>query len=138
MNTVFDPTHAPPRQRNVLLWVVLALAGVVLALVLASVAFVAWGTALFIEQAQAAMQQQPEVVEHIGTIQSLDLDKKATRLEAGTDVYVFDLVGDKGAGRLTVEVITVDSNTEALGHGELELSSGRVIELQGAAASPAP
>ena len=91
------------------------------------------GAGLFIRQAQEAAQRYPLVQQHIGTLQSFELDLAGTGEAEGADEFVFTLVGDKGRGRLLAEFITVDAETERLGKGMLTLADGREIAFEGEA-----
>jgi hypothetical protein len=77
------------------------------------------------------MRHQPEIVEHIGTIESISPDDEVTGLAVGADVFVFDIVGDKGRGTVSAEFICAGADAEVIGVGEQRLEDGRTIELSG-------
>ncbi len=91
------------------------------------------GDNIFTRQARVAAQRYPLVQQHIGTLQSFELDLAGTGEAEGADEFVFTLVGDKGRGRLLAEFITVDAETERLGKGVLTLADGREIAFEGEA-----
>lgn len=91
------------------------------------------GDNIFTRQARVAAQRYPLVRQHIGTLQSFELDLAGTGEAEGADEFVFTLVGDKGRGRLLAEFITVDAETERLGKGVLTLADGREIAFEGEA-----
>jgi hypothetical protein len=88
------------------------------------------GDNIFTRQARVAVQRYPLVQQHIGTLESFELDLAGTG-EEGAEEFVFALVGDKGRGRILAEFITVDADTERLGKGVLTLADGREIAFEG-------
>jgi hypothetical protein len=89
------------------------------------------GDNIFTRQARVAVQRYPLVQQHIGTLQSFELDLAGTGEAEGAEEFVFTLVGDKGRGRILAEFITVDADTERLGKGVLTLADGREIAFEG-------
>lgn len=85
---------------------------------------------IFVQQARAAMQQNPVVRAQLGELKQVVFDREASWLAAG-DRYAFDLVGSTGRGRLEAEFITVDADSEQLGEGELVMANGRTYALPG-------
>ncbi|MBW3597480.1 MAG: hypothetical protein KY475_09430 [Planctomycetes bacterium] len=83
----------------------------------------------FDRQVQADVEDHPLIVEHIGAIQEFRHDWDASMEEPGEDVWVFDIRGEKGSGRLRAECITIDADTEDVTSGQLILDSGETIEL---------
>jgi hypothetical protein len=83
---------------------------------------------IFVLQASAAMQAHPVVQRHIGDIREAAFDRDASWAAEG-ELYVFDLKGSKGAGRLEAEFITVDADSERIGDGELVMADGKRYPL---------
>ena len=101
--------------------VLLIVLGVVVLLV--AVGAVAWlGLDLIAEQVKADIEDNPVIVEHIGRIESIELDLLASGDTPGDDTFVFELKGTKGNGVLTVEVVTVDDEHEEVRSGTLRLA----------------
>lgn len=128
------PSCSPRRQGGgALAWVlgILALLAVLVALAVGALVMTGWN--LFAEQARAAVQKQPDVLQHIGTIREFDFNIVATGEAEGSDEFVFDLVGSKGRGRLRAHFVTVDADHEALGKGTLVLSDGTTLVFDGGA-----
>ncbi|MBS7457026.1 hypothetical protein [Coralloluteibacterium stylophorae] len=92
-------------------------------------ALYAEGMRMFQEQAQAALQADAAVAEHIGEIMVLEMDADATEAAPGEDTFVFDIAGSRGSGRVVADFITIDADTEQLGPGTLRLDDGRAIRL---------
>jgi hypothetical protein len=93
-----------------------------------------WGWGLFEEQAQQALSQNEVIVEHIGEIQSMEIDLMGTgdAADAGTpggETFVFRIEGSKGSGVVTAEFVTNEADAELLTSGTLTLSNGEVIDL---------
>lgn len=88
---------------------------------------------IFTRQARDAAQRYPLVQQHIGTLSKFELDLMASGEAEGADAFVFELAGDKGSGRILADFITVDADTERLGHGVLTLADGREIAFEGEA-----
>lgn len=91
------------------------------------------GDNIFTRQARVAVQRYPLVQQHIGTLESFELDLAGTGEAEGAEEFVFALVGDKGRGRILAEFITVDADTERLGKGVLTLADGSEIAFEGEA-----
>ncbi|MCH6482745.1 hypothetical protein MMG85_04050 [Pseudoxanthomonas sp. LH2527] len=88
---------------------------------------------IFTRQAREAVQRYPLVQQHIGTLSTFEIDMMASGEAEGIDAFVFNLVGDKGRGRIVADFITVDADTERLGKGVLTLADGREIAFEGEA-----
>jgi len=88
---------------------------------------------IFTRQAREAVQRYPLVQQHIGALSTFEIDMMASGEAEGADAFVFNLVGDKGRGRILADFITVDADTERLGKGVLTLANGREIAFEGEA-----
>ncbi len=105
-----------------------------LRIVLVTVAFVAaiavWVWNGFVRQAQAALNGNAVVLEHIGRIDQIASDWKGTNEAEGEDVFAFRVSGKKGSGLVVAEFKTVDADTEELHGGWLTLLSGEKFQLK--------
>lgn len=88
---------------------------------------------IFTRQARESVQRYPLVQQHIGALSTFEIDMMASGEAEGADAFVFNLVGDKGRGRILADFITVDADTERLGKGVLTLANGREIAFEGEA-----
>ena len=120
------PVGAPKKKGY--LWVLWVAAGAGL-LVILGAAFVAWGWSLFSSQARAALNQNPVIRERIGEIREFHLNLSGTAEDSRVNVYVFDLAGPEGRGRVTATFETVDAENERLTSGVLKMSNGEEFEL---------
>lgn len=128
------PPAAVPRRR-------FGLPGWLIALILACallfavlVGLIAWsvssGWGLFAEQAQQALQRQPAVREHIGTIREMDVDLVATGEAPGAEEFVFRLQGDRSDGRVSANFVSRGAAQEIITYGVLTLDDGTRLELE--------
>lgn len=135
----YDPyQNQPGRQRPAksstnwtLIIAILAVVGLVCVLLCCGGAFylVSFGTDVLGEQVRAEIEDNPVIQEQIGTISTFELDLAKSTAAAGDDAFVFRIEGDKGAGYLTVESVTVDADHEAVTDGSLKLDSGESFLL---------
>lgn len=58
------------------------------------------GWSVSTDQARSALQDDAVVQEHIGQIRSMRVDLLRTGMAPGGDEFVFDVDGDRGAGRV--------------------------------------
>lgn len=86
-------------------------------------------TERFLRNAADAIHAHPQIREHLGPVDDVQLDELASAAEPGRETFVFLLGGPLGRGVLTVEVSTVDAGTERLGRGVLVLEDGTEIAL---------
>ena len=127
---------APPRRAGGCS-IVLGLAlGVVLLVGGGGLALLYWGLQAFTHEAQAALQKDAVILEHIGTIRSLEADVMASGAAKGADEFVFAITGDRGSGKVLAELVTEDSG-EVLHSGTLTLADGREWPLAASAAAAA-
>jgi hypothetical protein len=87
------------------------------------------GMAVFVDQVEADIRENPVIVEHLGRLEEFELEFMASMAASGDDVYVFRAEGTKGTGRVTATCITVDSDSEDVVAGTLQLSSGKTVDL---------
>lgn len=114
-------------------WLIALIAACLLLFVLMG-GLVAWGVGmgwdLFATQAQAALQEQPAVREHIGTINEMHVDLVATGAAPGAEEFVFRLQGDRGSGKATANFVSMGAESEIITAGVLELSGGQRFALE--------
>jgi hypothetical protein len=83
----------------------------------------------FARQVRVEVEDNPVIVEHIGTISTFEHDFGMSLDEPGEDTYVFHLTGDKGSGKLRADCITVDAEHEDVPRAELIMDSGESYQL---------
>ncbi|WP_311240247.1 MULTISPECIES: hypothetical protein [unclassified Xanthomonas] len=138
------PTAAPaappaPVARKKLSSVAIGLIGVLacatlfgIVVLAASVWLLGIGWSLFTDQARTALQADAVVQEHIGQIHTMRVDLYRTSLAQGSEEFVFNVEGDRGAGRVQATWVSADSEQEILTDGELILRDGRHFALPAA------
>ena len=77
----------------------------------------------------ADIEDNPAILEHVGTIESIELDFMATGNESGDDVLVFQIEGSKSDAVLVVETKTIDGDTEEVTWGRLRMPTGEAHDL---------
>lgn len=88
-----------------------------------------WGIDVVAQQVANDIENNPVIVQHIGLINSIEVDWTASMAEPGEDVFVFELSGSKGRGVLVAESKTIDVDTENVTWGRLKLPSGEQYDL---------
>ncbi|PPU76052.1 hypothetical protein ACCQ13_18395 [Xanthomonas sp. NCPPB 1638] len=91
------------------------------------------GWSLLADQARSAMQDDALVQEHIGQIRSMRLDLLRTGMTSSGEEFVFDVEGDRGAGRVKATWVTAGADREILSDGVLTLRDGTEYTLPAAA-----
>jgi len=69
------------------------------------------------------------IQEHIGNIQTFEMDKWKSIEHANEDVYVFRITGPNGSGTIEAECIADDEGTYHVQSGELKMDSGETFDL---------
>lgn len=93
------------------------------------IAFVYFGLQVFGEEIANELKDNPTMIEHIGQIESFDIDWVASAADEGEEVFVFNVKGTKSKGVVTCESITLDDGTEFISWAELELPDGTTVDL---------
>ena len=117
------------RGLRVLILVLAIIGGVVVVGCLGLVGLGLWGFSELTNQAMAALNDNPVVQQHVGEITEMDVDWTGTGSEEEDNVFVYTFTGTRASGVVTAEFITVDTNTEKVVSGTIELSSGDAYDL---------
>ena len=117
------------RNGRALAFIVGAIVGIILLVVVGFIGLGAWGWSEVKSQARAAFNRNPVILEHVGRVSEVDLNLTATGEQPGADVFVFDVVGEKSTGVVTAELVTLDAETEEIRSGALRLPSGETYDL---------
>ena len=97
-----------------------------------------WGFTVFEGQVLGALQADPVVREHLGRLRDVDFDFEGSGAAEGTDVFAFDVSGDRGRGHVVAHFVTVDQSREEVESGTLTLADGREFAIGTGAATPDP
>ncbi|MCC4621028.1 hypothetical protein LL965_13360 [Xanthomonas cassavae CFBP 4642] len=90
------------------------------------------GWSVFTGQARSALQDDAVVQEHIGQIRSMRVDLLRTGMAPGGEEFVFDVEGDRGAGRVKATWVSAGADQEILSDGVLTLRDGTESTLPAA------
>ncbi|KHL55144.1 hypothetical protein [Xanthomonas cannabis] len=91
------------------------------------------GWSMFADQVRTALQEDAVVQEHIGQIRSMRVDLLRTGMAAEGEEFVFDVEGDRGAGRVAATWASAGADQEILSEGLLTLRDGTEYTLPAAA-----
>lgn len=100
------------------------------------------GMEMMAEQASDAIRDDPSIKEHIGEIESLEVDLKATsalKQKTGEEkaVFVFEIVGSKGKGRVAVTMAKEPKPGGIFTAATLTMEDGQSYPLEVKIAAPA-
>jgi hypothetical protein len=73
------------------------------------------------------LENSPEIVEHIGTIETLSIDIMASGEVEGDDTLVYKVRGERGSGTL---IVTSIGDDQEIVNAKLQLSDGREFILK--------
>ncbi len=126
------PAFGPqsPKSSNTWLWVLLGL-GVMSFLccggIVAGVAI--FGMNIVAQEVADQVRDNPKFREHIGELQSLDVDWVATSAKNDQETFVYTAQGDKGSGVLTVKQEQDDDWNEIVVEASLRLPNGTQVQI---------
>lgn len=136
------PHRQPTRSSNrTLFWVLGIIAAIVLIGAVACCGFGYYGFQFIgsqlANQLRPQLQNSPEIVEHIGEIQTMTLNPQAMQQTDHSGKMVFDVTGTQGNGQIVVDPEQLGQQTADEGV-VLILPDGRQIPLTGFAPPPPP
>jgi hypothetical protein len=124
------PLSPQPRKKSKVIWIVLGtllLGGVVVCACCGG--FVCLGFGVMSTQIANDLRDNPAMRQHVGEIQSFKCNIIASAAEEDEDTFVFDVVGDKGTGTVTVKSMTDADGNEEIIWARLRTSDGSTIDL---------
>jgi len=128
----YESATQPSRRSKsgCLLWAILLGAGLMLLLCCGGGALIMrFGMQIITTQVEDQLADNPILREHIGEIESFELDWTRSFADEDDDTFIYQVRGSKGEGRVTVKHITDDDGNEEILEAELRLSSGEVVDL---------
>ena len=93
------------------------------------VGFAWFGLNIMGEEIANELRDNPKLREHIGELESAEMDIIASGAENDDDTFVYRVKGDKGSGRVTVRQITDENGDEVIEEATLRLPTGENVEL---------
>ena len=125
------PTPPPKNPRRRLVWVLVGVGALVAALSCAGVVGLGfWGFNVIEVEIRNHVRDDPVVVQHIGEIESFEVNLTESAAVKDDDTFVYHVKGSKGSGVLTVRHVTDDNGDEVIQSAELRLPDGRVVKLE--------
>ena len=128
---VFDPTGRPQTGRSSTgCWIIgiLVAAGLLFLVCCGGFAgLMYFGMQVITTSVEEQLAQNPILREHLGQIESFDVDW--TRTFADEDTFVYDVRGTEGRGRVTVRHVTGPDGTPQIVDAQLRLPTGEAIDL---------
>ncbi len=88
-----------------------------------------FGMDVMTNEVQDELARRPEIEENIGEIRSLKVDLMRSGAEDDEDVFVYNIEGSRGSGRVKLKQATREDGTEVIVSGELTMQDGRRIPL---------
>ncbi|MFK7818935.1 MAG: hypothetical protein AB8G99_09455 [Planctomycetaceae bacterium] len=80
------------------------------------------------EDLRAQLQDHPQIREHIGEIQSIEVEFAASAVVDDEDTFVYEIVGSKGTARATIKSLSVGEDEQILS-ATLRLAYGREVDM---------
>ncbi|WP_153559139.1 Coa1/Tim21 domain-containing protein [Roseimaritima sediminicola] len=124
---------APP-PRSKLPWILGCLgASIVLGVLLCCGAI--WGMMSFgmntvAQDIRIQLRDHPTIKEHIGEIESIEVDFSASLAHPDDETFVYTVDGSKGDGELTVKSITHFDDSEEIISAQLRTDAGETYDLE--------
>lgn len=124
----------PPPQRNrgrgVLIAVVLGLCVTgMLVCCGGGIGLMNFGFSVMAVEVQDELAMTPEFQEHIGSIESFEMNWARSFADEDDDAFVYDIQGSNGSGYVRVEQYTDEFGREVIESAKLTLSDGRSIPV---------
>ena len=92
-------------------------------------AIVIFGMNVLTKEIELELRDNPALVEHVGEVESFELDWMASIGHPDDDVWIFQVQGTKGSGEITAKSVTMPDGNEHIEWATLRLSHGETVEL---------
>ncbi len=89
-----------------------------------------FGFNLMSTEVEVAIRDNPQIREHLGDLQSVELNFMKSVADDDDDTWVYNIKGSKGRGELTVKQSTGANGDEVFHNAQLRLSNGQVVDVQ--------
>ena len=126
----FDPFAPPPRRSRKGCWIaVIALCVVGVVCCGGLPILVGFGLNLVTVEVADLLRDNPKMQEHIGEIQTFEMDFSRSMLEEDEDTFHYRVKGTKGEGQIAVKHITNADGDEEILSAELRKSDGQTVQI---------
>ena len=120
----------PPPKSPAGLWIALVIVGVLLTVCGGGcVALLLFGLNVSEQEIADQLRDNPKLREHIGEIETIDMDIVASGAEDDSDVFVYRVKGNKGKGKLTIREGTGDGFETLVEEAKLRLPDGTEVQI---------
>lgn len=126
-----SPYNSQPKSSSKLwLWILLGIGGLAgLCCCGGFLSLAMFGLNIATEEVADELRDNPKFREHIGELQTLNIDWTKSTAQDDAEVYVYDAKGNKGSGVVTVKHITDDDGNEKIIKASLRLPDGRQVQV---------
>lgn len=93
------------------------------------IAAIYFGLNLVEEDLKVQLRDHPQVREHLGELQTIDVNFIKSGAIEDDEALVYDMTGSKGSAEVTIVSETPFSGPEEIRSATMRLSDGRVVEL---------
>ena len=75
------------------------------------------------------LEQNAALIERVGEVREFRIDRPTPELDEDDDLWIYEVEGTKGSGRLTVRHETAEDGSERIVWARMRLPSGEVVDL---------
>jgi hypothetical protein len=126
-----DDRPPRPRSGSNWVWIAIVFGGVTLGVALMACCggVVYFGLGVTTAEIETDLRDNPILREHIGEVEKFTMNFIRSVAEDDDDIWVYDVVGTKASGQLTVHHTTNDQGNEEIHSAKLRLKDGTTVEL---------
>lgn len=88
-----------------------------------------FGMNVLTEEVAGQLRDNPKFREHIGELQTMNIDVTRTTAADDDDTFIYRVKGSKGVGVITVKHITDDEGNEQIVEASLRLPDGQQVQI---------
>jgi hypothetical protein len=126
-----DPYGPPPKKGSLLwLWILLGVGGIGMLVCCGGLVAVSmFGLNVMAAEVADQVRDVPAFREHIGELESLDVDFVASSAKGDEETFVYNAKGSKGTGVLTVKQTEDEDWNALIEEASLRLPDGREVPI---------
>lgn len=124
-----DPAFVIGIKRRTVLIIAVTCFGGMFAVCAICGGFLYYSSGEYERQIEEAIERNAVVQRYIGSDVAIIYDETQSLMLSGLTEYCYEVRGPLGSGTLYADFVTVDADTEKIGYGMLELSSGATYDL---------